>query len=251
MAPSDPISRGETKAGPGWFATTHWSLILAAGRSPTPRSAAALETLCETYWPPRYAYARRKGHSAEDAEDLVQGLFALLLEREDLQHVAPERGKFRSFLLASLNHYISNERDRARAKKRGGDRLILSLDAQREEEGYLQEPADNLTPEKVFERRWALTLLERAFARLRDEHEVKGKSEFFDSIQPYLVASEDRAPYKEAAEKLGMSEGSLKVAIHRMRRRFRDALRDEVAQTVTNEKEIEEEIRYLLTVLGS
>ena len=159
MSAADLIHSSEPNAGGGRFETTHWSVVLSAGRNPTPRSEKALATLCETYWPPLYAYARRKGHGAEDAEDLVQGFFARMLEKKNLRQVQREGGKFRSFLLASLNHYTSNERDRARAKKRGGGRAPLSLEMKRGEELYRLDPADHLTPEKVFERRWALTLL--------------------------------------------------------------------------------------------
>lgn len=239
------------QAGTRWFVTTRWSIVLAAGRGPTPRSQDALATLCETYWHPLYAYARRKGFNSEDAEDLIQAFFARLLEKQDLRRVDPKLGKFRSFLLASLNHFIANERDRARAKKRGGGQPILSLDMQDAEGRYQIDPADHLTPEKVFERKWALSVIDRVFARVRQEYLQRNKGAMFDRLKSSLVGETARAPYQQIAAELGTSEGNVKVAVHRLRRRFREVLREEIAQTVGAEDQIEEEIRYLFTVLGA
>ncbi|MCI0491291.1 MAG: sigma-70 family RNA polymerase sigma factor [Blastocatellia bacterium] len=231
------------------FATTHWSLILAAGREATPESEKALAALCATYWYPLYAYVRRKGYQMPEAQDMTQGFFARLLEKNYLQDVDRERGKFRSFLLASLNHFLANEWDRERAQKRGGGIKFIPLDTA--EDLYSLDPADKLTPEKLFERRWATTLLDQVLALLKEEFAGAGKAALFDRLKDFLTGAESRDSYKQAAAELEMSEGAVKVAVHRMRRRFRRLLRAEIAKTVANPAEIDDEIRYLLSALKS
>ncbi|HUE69957.1 MAG TPA: sigma-70 family RNA polymerase sigma factor [Pirellulaceae bacterium] len=232
------------------FATTRWSVVLAAGHDRSPGGRQALVALCETYWQPLYAFVRRRGYGADEAQGLVQEFFARLLEKESVAAADPARGKFRSFLLSSLNHFLANEWRRERAQKRGGERPILSLDFQHGESSLAIEPAHDLTPEKLFERRWALTLLTQALARLRDEYAASGKLPLLERLQPYLAGDRDAAPYLELARELGMSDGAVKVAVHRLRRRCRDILRDEIAQTVAGPEEVDEELRDLFEALG-
>jgi DNA-directed RNA polymerase specialized sigma24 family protein len=239
-----------TPARGGRFQTTRWSVVLAAGHSPTTESRAALTTLCEGYWYPLYAFLRRQGHSADEAQDLTQGFFARVLEKGWLADVDPARGRFRSFLLASLTHYASNERDRARALKRGGPVPPLPLDIETAEGLYQLEPRDDLTPEHIFDRRWALTLLDRALARLRDECHARGKGNQFDALKEYLGGDRAGESYAAAGLSLDMSEGAVKVAVHRLRRRFRDLLRDEIAETVQTADQVEDELRHLFRSLG-
>jgi RNA polymerase sigma factor (sigma-70 family) len=231
------------------FTTTHWSVVLAAAKPEAPEAAAALERLCRTYWYPLYAYVRREGHNPADAQDLTQGFFASLLARNSLLRVAPGKGKFRSFLLASMRHLLSDQRDRARTAKRGGGQEELSLDAQEAEERYRLEPVDRLDAEKIYERRWAMTLLEQALIRLRDESAAAGKAELFERLRRFVAGDSD-ATWGEAAAELGLSEGAMKIAVHRLRARYRALLRDEIAQTVTDPTEIEAEVRYLMRVIS-
>jgi len=233
-----------------YFATTHWTVVLSAGHSETTRGRDALAALCETYWYPLYAFVRRQGHSPHDAEDLTQGFFARLLESESLASVSREKGKFRTFLLVALKRFLANEWHRARSQKRGGAAFHLPLQGHTAETRYIAEPIEHLTAEKLFERRWALTLLDRVLARLGDEFDAAGKKELFEKLKPYLMAEKGAIPYAEAAFGLGMNEGALKVAVHRLRRRFRELFREEVAQTVARPEDIDEEIRHLLTAFG-
>jgi DNA-directed RNA polymerase specialized sigma24 family protein len=235
---------------PSQFATTHWSLVLAARDRAEPGADDALASLCGLYWYPLYAYVRRRGHGADEAHDLTQEFFARLLEKDFLAGVDRGKGKFRSFLLAACNHFLANERDRARAKKRGGGRAILSLDAADAEGRYSAEPADAVTPEKLFERRWALALLQQVMARLRDEFEAKGKGRLFDGLRGFLVG-EKGAGYRRAAGELGLSEGAVKVAVHRLRQRYRELLHEEIGRTVGAPEEVEEELRALFAALAS
>jgi RNA polymerase sigma factor (sigma-70 family) len=231
------------------FTTTHWSVVLAAARPEAPEATAALERLCRTYWYPLYAYVRREGHNPADAQDLTQGFFASLLARNSLLWVAPEKGKFRSFLLASMRHFLSDQRDRARAAKRGGTQQALSLDAQEAEERYHLEPVERLDAERIYERRWAMTLLEQALSRLREETIAAGKADAFASLKDF-VAGENDISCAEAAAQLGLTEGAVKSAVHRLRQRYRELVREEIAQTVADPEEIDEEIRYLITVMS-
>lgn len=245
----DQNPKFSTPSGAGQFATTHWSLILAAGDSASTQHEPALSTLCQTYWFPLYAYLRRRGYSSHEAEDYTQGFFAGILERKGLQRADPKYGKFRSFLLASLKNFLADERDRARAQKRGGDKKVLSLDFDAAAGRYADAPAHGLSPEKLFERAWALTVLTGAAERLKAESAASGKQRLFDCLKVYLTAERDVVSYRRAAEKLNMTEGAVKVAVHRLRRRYRELVRDEIAQTVTTEAQIDEEIRDLFAAL--
>jgi RNA polymerase sigma-70 factor (ECF subfamily) len=234
---------------PGRFATTHWSLVLAAGRGGTPASRQALAALCETYWYPLYAFVRRSGHQPEDARDLTQAFFTRLLEKDYLQAADPGRGRFRSFLLAAFRHFLSKERDRANALKRGGGRPAISLDLDAGESRYRLEPAHQLTPERVYDRRWALTLLDRAFQGLREEFARSGKGHLFDRLRVFLTGDDGPPAYRRVADECGISEGAVKVAVHRLRRRFRDSLLDEIGQTVADPGEADDELRHLFDAL--
>jgi RNA polymerase sigma factor (sigma-70 family) len=253
VSTSAETNSAPTTAGPpahrAVFVTTHWSMVQSAGRADTPRARAALETLCRTYWYPLYAYVRRRGYSPEDAQDLTQAFFARLLERKSVAGVGPEKGRFRSFLLACLNHFLANEWDKARAQKRGGGR-VLALDWASAETRLGPFPAEPLTPETIYERRWALTLLEEVYTRLAAEHERQGKTDLFAALRPALAGA-GGAPYAELAGRLGMSEGAVKVAVHRLRHRYRELLRETIAETVATPEEVEDELRYLQRTLAS
>lgn len=232
------------------FATTHWSVVRAAGKTSSPHYKEALGTLCRTYWFPLYAFLRRQGHNSNQAEEYTQAFFARLLEKRGLRLADSKRGKFRSFLLASLKNFLADERDRARAQKRGGGRKVLSLDFENAESQYTLQPAQQLDPEKLFERSWALTVLERTMVRLQDESGSTKKRRAFDHLKVYLTADKESIPYREVADKLKMTEGAVKVAVHRLRHRYRELLRDEIAQTVATEEQIDEEIRDLFAALA-
>ena len=222
----------------------------AAGKPGTTDYELALETLCQTYWFPLYAYMRRHGYNSDMAEEYTQAFFAGLLAKHGLRLADPKRGKFRSFLLVALKHFLANEHARANAQKRGGGRKILSLNLEDAENRYALEPSVELSPEKVFERSWALTVLERTMARLQSEADNAKRQKQFDCLKVYLTAEKDSVPYEKVAAKLQITEGAVRVAVHRLRRRYRDLLRDEIAQTVTNENEIDQEIRDLFSALA-
>jgi RNA polymerase sigma factor (sigma-70 family) len=230
------------------FATTRGSLVFAASGRARPRSEAALASLCETYWYPVYAYLRRAGHSVDEAQDLTQAFFTRLLEKNWLEAATPARGRFRSFLLASLKHFVANERDRARALKRGGAHPPVPLETA--EHRYSLEPRDNSTPETIYNRQWALAVFDRVFARLQRELEKAGKSSMFDELKSYVSNEDETLRYRDMAVRLGMSEGAVKVTVHRLRGRFRTLLRDEVADSVITPEEIDDEVRYLKAALG-
>ncbi len=232
------------------FATTHWSVVLAAGKSSSPDQKQALETLCRGYWFPLYAYLRQRGYSTHQAEDYTQAFFTHILEKHDLQTADPKYGKFRSFLLIRLKYFLSDERDRAKAKKRGGGRKIICLGFQNAEDQYTLEPADQLSPEKLFEKSWALTVLERTMERLENEMAKKDKKKLFEHLKIYLTTEKDIIPYRNMAKKLKMAEGSVRVTVHRLRRRYRKILRDEIAQTVADEDQIDEEMGHLFDALA-
>jgi RNA polymerase sigma-70 factor (ECF subfamily) len=231
------------------FASTQWSMVLAAKGD---GASIAMADLCAAYWRPLYAYVRRCGRSVEDAQDLTQSFFSRVLEKDYLQHVDPALGKFRAFLLASLKNFLTNEWRRERASKRGGAAHIVSIDDMtRAEDHYAAGLAMSQTPERVYERNWALALLERTTARLAREFAAAGKSRVFDALKPYLTGDRD-ARYSQVAVELGMSEVTVRVSVHRMRGRFRDLLQLEVAQTLPgagDSRDVEEELRYLLTAL--
>jgi RNA polymerase sigma factor (sigma-70 family) len=233
------------------FATTRWSVVLAAGAErSSPGVQEALATLCETYWYPLYAFLRSRGYSAEDAQDLTQAFFARLLEKQTIRHADPARGRFRSFLLASLKNFAANQHDREIARKRGGDVPILSLEIETAEGRFQMEPPSDETPERVFDRRWALTLLDRVMSRLHAETVHSGKPSQFERLKGYLTGDHPQLSYAETATHLATSEGAIKVAVHRLRRRFRDLIRDEIAQTVSSPEEIEDELRHLWSSVG-
>ena len=231
------------------FATTRWSLVLDARESLTPQAQGALASLCELYWYPLYAYLRRRGHTVENAQDLTQGFFARLLEKRSLRVVDRARGRFRSFLLASLDNYVSNERDREYAQKRGGGTFTFSLDGSEAEERYRLEPQDQLTPETIFDRNWALTVLDRVLTKLSTDLHAEGKGELFERLKPCLIGDPDRGSYQELAEALGMTEAAVKVAVHRLRRRYRQRLHAEIAQTVEHPEDVDLELRHLIAAV--
>ena len=248
---SDNTPKGLTRGGAGRFATTRWSVVLAAGKSSSLDQKQALEALCQSYWFPLYAYIRRRGYGTHEAEDHTQAFFAHILEKHNLQTADPKYGKFRSFLLIRLKYFLGDERDRGRAQKRGGGRKILSLGFQNAEDQYALEPADQLTPEMLFEKSWALTVLERTMDRLESEMADKNKQKIFEHLKVYLTTEKDVIPYQSMATKLKMSEGSVRVAVHRLRRRYRELLRDEIGQTVAGEDQIDEELGYLFAALAT
>jgi RNA polymerase sigma factor (sigma-70 family) len=235
---------------PQRFMTTHWSVVLAAADASSPDCDRALATLCKTYWYPLYAFVRRQGHAAHEAEDLTQEFFARILEKQYLDGVGPEKGRFRTFLLVCLRRFLANEWDRQRALKRGGGRAPLSIDFADADARYRLEPAHELTAERLFERRWALTLLEQVLAGLAAEMRRSGKGELFDALKVYLAASTSAPPHADVAGRLNMTEGAVKVAVHRLRGRYRQLLREEIAKTVGDEAEVEEEIGRLFAALA-
>jgi RNA polymerase sigma-70 factor (ECF subfamily) len=245
-------SRASTEAAghAGAFVTTRWSVVLTAGRSDTTRAQSALTTLCRSYWYPLYTYVRRRGYSSHDAQDLTQEFFARLLEHNWLARASRERGRFRTFLLSALSHFLANEWDKARAQKRGGAVEFLPLQLNAAETRYGAEPPDPVTPEQCYERRWALTLLDNVLLRLGAEYAEDQKGNLFGALKPCLVGERQAQPYSVLGSKLGMSEGAVKVAVHRLRQRYREILKDEIAQTVSVPEEVEEEMRYLMAVLA-
>jgi len=234
----------------GQFSTTRWSVVLLAGRTLSPESAAALEKLCRAYWPPIYCFARRKGWNDADAQDLTQQFFAHLLARNDFGGVDPRKGKFRTFLLAAFTHFLANEYDRLRAQKRGGGVPILSLDALPLEEAGELAPAGDASPGAQYDLRWAKTILEAALQRLSEEMLLNGKPGGFAVLKPFLTANAAPGDYAAVAAKMEVSEASVPVLVHRLRQRYRELVRAEVAQTVTSPAELEEEMRHLFAVLN-
>jgi RNA polymerase sigma factor (sigma-70 family) len=242
----DPLSA--TSLGRASFRTTHWSVGLAAAERGSPGADEALAKLCQVYWYPLYAFIRRRGHGPEEAEDLTQEFFARLVDRNHLAGITIEGGKFRSYMLTVLKHFLTNERERALTQKRGGHNTFFSIDDKTAENRYQFEPVDHTTPESIFERHWALTLLDRVMGQLRDAYAAEGKAEFFERLRPCLSGAERLVPYSELGTTLGLSEGALKVAVHRLRKRYGALLRAEIADTVSSPEEIDEEIRHLIEV---
>ena len=237
-------------AGADVFATTRWTVVLAAGRGAAPQASVALEELCNTYWYPLYVYVRRQTSSREDAEDLTQSFFARFLEKNYLEHLSSDKGRFRAFLLASLKHFLANEWDRANRLKRGGGVAPLSLDWQNAETRYQIDPPDNLSPDKLYDRAWAMTLLDRVIARLRAENVEDGKTKHFDVLKPFLTADKKAIPYAEAAASLEMAETAVRVAVHRLRKRYRELLREEIAHTLSDPSQAEQEIAALFSAFA-
>ena len=232
------------------FTTTHWSVVLASVQGDSPQATAALEELCRTYWYPLYLFVRRQGHTAHDAEDLLQAFFARFLEKKCLCEVDRDKGRFRSFLLKGLKHFLANEWDKTQALKRGGGAQILSLDREAAESRYWQEPVSELTPEILYEQRWACVLLDQVMQRLARDFVAAGHGEFFEMVKPLLAGERDSATYAELGARLGLSAAALKMKVQRLRHRYERLLRETIAQTVATPEEVEDELRYLFRVLS-
>ena len=247
---SDPARDSRPPSAQPMFLTTRWSIILSARDKDSPASDDALATLCRIYWYPLYAYVRRRGRSPHDAQDLTQGFFERLLEKDYLRSVAPENGRFRAFLVVAMKHFLANERDKERTLKRGGGAMHLPLDSGLAESRYLEEAEDPMPADQIFERRWALTLLDRAMARLRSDYEKSGRIEEFHCLKTFLTSARGEVAYPEIAARLGLNEGAARVALHRLRKRFRRLFRDEIAETVSDPAEVDDEVRHVVSVLG-
>ena len=227
------------------FATTQWSQVIQARDGTETEVRQALESLCETYWYPLYAYVRHKGNDPEEAKDLTQAFFTDLISRDFLSNVDPSKGRFRSFLLSAMRNFLSHEWHKSRAQKRGGGVYTLSMDTDDAERRYKREPVDALTPEEVYERRWAVTVMQCAMARLREESDDTAQ---FEKLQRFLTSADSAQPYEEVATDLGMSEGAVKTAVHRLRQRYGRCLRAEISETVGDDSEVDAEVRHLLQV---
>jgi RNA polymerase sigma-70 factor (ECF subfamily) len=232
------------------FATTHWSVVLAASRTDTSRAQAALEHLCRTYWYPIYAHVRRRGHLPEDAKDLTQAFFLSLLQHQSIANVDQSRGRFRSFLLGAVDYFLANEWARVRAQKRGGGQTVLSLDLAAAENRFDLEPAHKDTPDKQFDREWAGALLDAVLTRLEHEYRQDAKAELFEALKPALAVSRESQPYAVLAARFKMTEGALRVAVHRLRGRYRELLRAEIADTVNSPEEVRSELKHLFQVMS-
>jgi RNA polymerase sigma factor (sigma-70 family) len=253
--PTEPMTDDvELNAGPrpeGVFNTTHWSVVLNAGDVASPGADQAMARLCQTYWYPLYCYVRRRGRQPAEAQDLTQEFFARLLARNYLRSLDRQKGKFRWFLLAAVEHFLANEWHKDHCLKRGGGQRLISLDEQQAEQRYQFEPVDTLTPERIYERRWAAALLDHVMERLRQECAGSGKGAWFEALQVFLSGGRAEISQAQAGAKLGMSEGSVNVAVHRLRKRYGELLREEVAHTVSSREGIDEELRYLLAVVSA
>jgi DNA-directed RNA polymerase specialized sigma24 family protein len=244
-----PAARPETSSN-ARFPTTRWSQVVAAGDRADPAAREALAELCSAYWYPLYAFVRRKGHPPDEAADLVQGTFLTLLDRDGLAAVAPERGRFRSFLMAACSHHLADCRDRDRAVKRGGGIIPISIDRALAEGRYSAEPVDELTPERLFDRRWATGLLDRTLSRLEAESIAAGKSALVTHLLPTLTGGRGEVPFAAIAAELGMTEGAVKMAASRLRKRYGALLREEIARTVADPADVEAEVRALFAALA-
>ena len=234
--------------GPAAFTTTHWSIVLEA-QGPTTAAQEALDKLCRIYWRPIYGFVRRQGARPEEAKDLTQGFFALLLERRDLNAVRQEKGRLRSYLLTSLKHFLTNERNRAMAVKRGEGQRLIPLEDLRERELMGFDPSETLAADQIYERRWALSVLDQALARLGDEYRAAGTTQLFDQLQKSLTDEPDRPSPAYIAHEFGMTESAVRQASYRLRQRYRQVLREEIAHTVIGPGDIEDELRHLIAVL--
>ena len=232
------------------FPVTRWTVVLAASGTPSPESAAALERLCSSYWYPLYAFVRRSGHSPPDAEDLTQGFFERLLEHNWIADADRHKGRFRTFLLVAMKRFLAKEWDKAKTLKRGGEVRFVSLQLDAAETRYTREPADTRTAEQLYEKQWALTLLESVFSRVREDYARDGKGALFHTLEPCLVGSRETQPYAALGAELGMTEGAVRMAVCRLRERYRECLKAEIAHTVASAAEVEEELRHLLRVMA-
>jgi RNA polymerase sigma factor (sigma-70 family) len=229
---------------------TQWTVVLAAGGTPSPESAAALERLCSSYWYPLYAFVRRSGHSPADAEDLTQEFFARLLEHNWIAHADRHKGRFRSFLLMAMKRFLANEWEKAKTLKRGGQVRFVPLQLDAAETRYTREPADTRTPEQLFEKQWAVTLLESVLKLLREEYARDGKGALFHALEPCLIGSRETQPYAALGAELGMTEGAARVAVCRLRERYRECLKEEIGHTVASAADVDEELRHLFRVMA-
>lgn len=251
MSVTNETNQPVSSAPPSVFSTTHWSVVLSARDENSPDFSASLEALCRAYWYPLYAYVRRRGHSPHDAQDLTQEFFSVLLRKNYLQAAGPEKGRFRTFLLVAFQRFLANEWDRLRALKRGGGQTPLPLDADIAEQHYLSEPDSQGSADRIYERRWALTLLDRSMTALRAEYAGAGKQAEFEKLKGFLTMDGAPPAYAELASQLGTNEGAARVAVHRLRKRYRDLFRAEIARTLTASEEIETEVRHLLAALAT
>ncbi len=249
-----PGSTSRDAGGPrptgGAFATTRWTVVLGASGSDTTHARAALEELCRVYWRPIYAYVRRQGHAAHDAQDLTQEFFSRLLQKDYLRSAAKEKGRLRTFLAVALKRFLANEWDRVRAQKRGGGQTPVAFDAVTAEQRYQREAADTSSPDRIYERQWAMTLLAQAMARLRAEYRAAGKEADFEALKGSLTAERGAIPYAELAQATTSSEATVRVSVHRLRKRFREVFRATIADTVDDVSEVEDELRYVARLLG-
>jgi RNA polymerase sigma-70 factor (ECF subfamily) len=244
-------SNYETQEAPARvFHTTHWSVVLAAGEEGSEQASAALSRLCQTYWFPVYAFIRKRGHSPEQAQDFTQEFFATFLEKNYVARAARDRGRFRVFLMASVQNFLHNQHDKAQAQKRGGGQTLLSLDYELAEERYRVEPAEESDPAKIFEQQWTAMLLESVLNRLRDEFSAEGRVGLFEDLQAHLWGDAESIPYAQLGQKCGLKESSIKTIAHRLRQRYREMLREEIAQTVAMPGEVDDEIRHLMRVVS-
>jgi RNA polymerase sigma factor (sigma-70 family) len=249
MPLNDPNSAGRDSPG-HFFQTTHWSVVLRVADGHSHEASQALEKLCRTYWFPIYAFVRKRGHSPEQAQDLTQGFFAHFLEKQHLMKASRERGRFRSFLMTSVENFLRNEFERAQAQKRGGGRQLISLNEQDAEARYLCEPSDESDPAKTFEQRWASTLLNTVLSRLQDEFGASGRADLFEALQAHLWCETESTPYSELAGRFGLTLANVKTTALRLRQRYRELLREEIAHTVALPSEIDDEIRHLMKVVS-
>jgi RNA polymerase sigma factor (sigma-70 family) len=248
MGASEETATESTPSRDGWFRTTRWTVVIAAGQS-SPQADAALAQLCQTYWYPLYVFIRRRGHDPEDAQDIVQGFFAQLLRKSYFRDAAREKGRFRSFLLMALKRYMANEWDRANRLKRGGGHEVISLDEAGMEIRFLTQPANEGSPEAACDRQWAMVLLDLVLKRLEAEFSAAGKTQLFEQLKGLLSGEKTATSYAELGQKLGLTEGAVKVAVHRLRQRYRELLREEIAHTVSSPEDVNDEIRHLFAAL--
>ena len=250
MAADNSSKNPQAGRGGGHFDTTHWSVVLAAGHRSSPDSDKALESLCRTYWYPLYAYVRRRVADVHEAQDLTQEFFARLLEMNYVAEADPERGRFRAFLLTAFKHFLSKEWDKAKAQKRGGGRVPIPLEFLSFDSRFSVEPSQNLTAEQVYDRQWAVTLLDRVMDRLRDEFVRAGKAPQFEQLTGFLIGQHAGVTYADAADGMGVTEGTVKMTVHRMRQRYRELLRTEISQTVAGPGDVDDEIRSLFATFS-